>query len=50
MRAYESVVINGKIAAVALAFLVLTAVAAHADKKPKKKKNEDLSAESAGRR
>jgi outer membrane protein assembly factor BamD len=33
-----------KIAAVALAFLVLASVAAHADKKPKKKKNTDLSA------
>jgi outer membrane protein assembly factor BamD len=35
---------SNKIAAVALSFLVLTAVAAHADKKPKKKKNTDLSA------
>jgi outer membrane protein assembly factor BamD len=33
-----------KIAAVALAFLVLAGVAAHADKKPKKKKDQDLSA------
>src|ERR1700691_1038297 len=33
-----------KIAAVALAFLVLASVAAHADQKPKKKKNTDLSA------
>ncbi len=36
--------LSNKIAAVALSFLVLTAVAAHADKKPKKKKNQDLSA------
>ncbi len=36
--------LSNKIAAVVLAFLVLTAVAAHADKKPKKKKNTDLSA------
>jgi outer membrane protein assembly factor BamD len=35
---------SNKIAAIALAFLVLTAAAAHADKKPKKKKNVDLSA------
>jgi hypothetical protein len=42
MRWYESVV--NKIAAASLSFLVLTAVAAHADKKPKKKKNVDLSA------
>ncbi len=35
---------SNKIAALALAFLVLTAVAAHADRKPKKKKNTDLSA------
>jgi outer membrane protein assembly factor BamD len=35
---------SGKIAAIALAFLVLAAVAAHADKKPRKKKNTDLSA------
>src|ERR1700684_2717605 len=36
---------SGKVAATALAFLVLTtAVAAHADKKPKKKKNYDLGA------
>jgi outer membrane protein assembly factor BamD len=32
------------IAAIALAFLVLASVAAHADQKPKKKKNTDLSA------
>jgi outer membrane protein assembly factor BamD len=35
---------SNKIAAVTLSFLVLTAAAAHADKKPKKKKNTDLSA------
>jgi len=35
---------SGKIAALLLAFLVLTAVAANADEKPKKKKNQDLSA------
>src|SRR5580700_1576064 len=34
----------GKIAALLLASLALTAVAAHADEKPKKKKNQDLSA------
>src|SRR5580698_7194703 len=33
-----------KIAALALAFLVLASVAAHAEQKPKKKKNTDLSA------
>jgi outer membrane protein assembly factor BamD len=33
-----------KVVTVALAFLVLASVAAHADKKPKKKKNTDLSA------
>jgi outer membrane protein assembly factor BamD len=33
-----------KIAVIALAFLVLASVAAHADQKPKKKKNTDLSA------
>ena len=32
-----------KIAAASLAFLLLTTVSAHADKKPKKKKNVDLS-------
>jgi len=32
-----------KIAALALSFLTVATVAAHADKKPKKKKNEDLS-------
>jgi outer membrane protein assembly factor BamD len=32
-----------KFAAAAVSFLVLASVAAHADKKPKKKKNEDLS-------
>jgi outer membrane protein assembly factor BamD len=36
--------LSNKIAAVSLAFLVMTSVAAHADKKPKKKKNTDLSA------
>src|SRR6202789_957014 len=36
--------LSQKIAAVSLSFLVMTAVAAHADKKPKKKKNVDLSA------
>jgi outer membrane protein assembly factor BamD len=36
--------LSKKIAAVSLSFLVMTAVAAHADKKPKKKKNVDLSA------
>jgi outer membrane protein assembly factor BamD len=36
--------LSNKIAAVSLAFLVMTSVAAHADKKPKKKKNVDLSA------
>jgi len=36
--------LSNKIAALALAFLVLATVAAHADKKPKKKKNVDLSA------
>jgi outer membrane protein assembly factor BamD len=36
--------LSKKIAAVVLAFLVLTAVAAQAEKKPKKKKNQDLSA------
>jgi outer membrane protein assembly factor BamD len=36
--------ISNKLAAGALAFLVLGSVAAHADKKPKKKKNVDLSA------
>src|ERR1700691_2698086 len=35
---------SGKIAALLLASLALTAVAAHADQKPKKKKNQDLSA------
>jgi outer membrane protein assembly factor BamD len=35
---------SNRIAAGALAFFVLAAVAAHADKKPKKKKNQDLSA------
>jgi len=35
---------SGKMAALLLASLVLTAVAAHADDKPKKKKNQDLSA------
>jgi outer membrane protein assembly factor BamD len=35
---------SGTIAALLLTFLVLTAVAAHADDKPKKKKNQDLSA------
>jgi len=35
---------SGKIAAVVLAFFVVSTVAAHADKKPKKKKNTDLSA------
>jgi len=39
---------TGKIAAVVLAFFVLSAVAAHADKKPKKKKNVDLSANPLG--
>jgi len=36
--------LSKKIAAVVLAFLVLTAVAAQAEKKPKKKRNQDLSA------
>jgi outer membrane protein assembly factor BamD len=36
--------LSNKIAAAALAFLVMGSVAAHADKKPKKKKNVDLSA------
>src|ERR1700691_3829687 len=36
--------LSNRIAAVALAFFVLASVAAHADKKPKKKKNQDLSA------
>jgi outer membrane protein assembly factor BamD len=36
--------LSKRIAAVAVAFVVLTAVSAHADKKPKKKKNVDLSA------
>src|ERR1700728_3471835 len=36
--------LSQKIATVSLAFLVLGAVAAHADDKPKKKKNQDLSA------
>ena len=35
--------LSNKIAVLALSFLVLATVAAHADKKPKKKKNEDLS-------
>ena len=35
---------SSKIVAVVLAFFVLSAVAAHADRKPKKKKNVDLSA------
>ena len=35
---------SNKMAAAVVAVLVLTAVAAHADKKPKKKKNVDLSA------
>src|ERR1700691_4845568 len=35
---------SGKIAALLLASLALTAVAAHADQKPKKKKNQDLNA------
>jgi outer membrane protein assembly factor BamD len=36
--------LSHKIAAASLAFLLLSTVAAHADKKPKKKKNTDLSA------
>src|ERR1019366_6830924 len=36
--------LSNKIAAAALAFFVLASVAAHADRKPKRKKNEDLSA------
>jgi outer membrane protein assembly factor BamD len=40
--------LSKKIAAVCVAFLVLGAVAAHADKKPKKKKNQDLSANPLG--
>ena len=36
--------LSNKIAAASLAFLLLGTVAAHADKKPKKKKNVDLSA------
>ena len=36
--------LSNKIAAAALAFFVLASVAAHADRKPKKKKNQDLSA------
>src|ERR1035438_3693475 len=39
---------TGNIAAVVLAFFVLSAVAAHADRKPKKKKNVDLSANPLG--
>src|ERR1700691_5605594 len=39
---------SGKIAALLLASLALTAVAAHADQKPKKKKNQDLSANPLG--
>src|ERR1700743_641725 len=35
---------SNKVAAGAVAFLILTAVAAHADKKPNKKNKEDLSA------
>jgi outer membrane protein assembly factor BamD len=36
--------LSNRIAALALAFFFLASVAAHADKKPKKKKNQDLSA------
>ena len=36
--------LSNRIAATALAFFVLASAAAHADKKPKKKKNQDLSA------
>src|SRR5271166_2246346 len=35
--------LSNKIAAAALAFFVLATVAAHADRKPRKKKNQDLS-------
>ena len=35
---------SNKIAAASLAFLLLVTISAHADKKPKRKKNVDLSA------